>query len=103
LPFSSRNELQAPLGLATPQKVSACRRTKHPDCYRSKLAVEARHKNEISLIAAWMIVGERQNFLEQFIGKFLLLFKKRKMAGIVTILIDLSAEDLTDIPSRFGV
>ena len=65
------------------QKVSACRRTKQPDCYRSKLAVEARHKNENSLIAAWVIVGERQNFLEQFIGKFLLFFKKREMAGIV--------------------
>ena len=45
--------------------------------------MEARHKNENSLIAALVIVGERQNFLEQFIGKFLLLFKKRKMSGIV--------------------
>src|SRR5580765_1837894 len=81
--LSSRNERQAPVEPATPKKASACRRTKQPDCYRSKLAVEARDKNENSLIAAWVIVGERQDFLEQFIGKFLLFFKKREMAGIV--------------------
>ena len=64
------------------QKVSVCRRTNQPDCYPSKLGVEARHKNENSLIADWAIVSERQNFLEQFIDKSLLLFEKREMAGI---------------------
>src|SRR5947209_3420723 len=63
-------------------KVSECRRTEQPDCYRSKLVVQPRHKNENSLIAACVIVGERQNFLEQFIGKFLLLFKKWEMSGV---------------------
>ena len=29
------------------------------------------------------LIREGQNSLDQFIGKFLLLFKKRKMAGIV--------------------
>jgi hypothetical protein len=38
---------------------------------------------EESLIAAWAIVSEGQNFLEQFIGKFLLLFEKWEVAGIV--------------------
>jgi hypothetical protein len=42
---------------------------------------QSRLKNP--LVAAWAIASERQNFLEQFICKFLLLFKKWKMTGIV--------------------
>jgi len=47
----------------------------------SKISIPARSRREARRSS--VLLGERQHFLEQFIGKFLLLFKKREMACIV--------------------